>query len=241
MDVIKYVIGVKKMENERLLCKEHVAAFVDLLGASEAIKNDTHDTNLNTVNYLIHTAKDMLSAYGTHNSNQVHVKAFSDNIVFAIETENLVKEKKQQAIHDLCLILSIFQMRAFSFGVLLRGAITVGKLYIDDTFVWGKALLKGYKLESKTAIYPRIVVDESVLKWLPYQFTNSEKRHHVKTDFDGVNFIDILSFLERESIDNYIDEATKNIDQISKLLETDKPALQKLRWYESYIKSYIIE
>lgn len=43
-----------------------------------------------------------------------------------------------------------------------RGAVTKGAFYSDDIFVWGSALVNAYLLESKEAIYPRILVDKTV-------------------------------------------------------------------------------
>ena len=47
-------------------------------------------------------------------------------------------------------------------GFLIRGGVTHGNLYIDDTLVWGKALLDSYYMEDHIASYPRVVVDEKV-------------------------------------------------------------------------------
>ena len=38
--------------SENLKTKKCVVAFIDLLGTSEAIKNDENDTNLYTMNYI---------------------------------------------------------------------------------------------------------------------------------------------------------------------------------------------
>jgi len=39
-------------------------------------------------------------------------------------------------------------------GWLFRGGITIGEFYINDTIVWGLALLRAYELEEKIANYP---------------------------------------------------------------------------------------
>lgn len=48
-------------------------------------------------------------------------------------------------------------------GILLREGITVGDLYYRSGVVYGPAMNEAYKLESKNAIYPRVVVDENTL------------------------------------------------------------------------------
>ena len=44
----------------------------------------------------------------------------------------------------------------------MRGAISVGDLYMDETFIYGEALLNAYNGESKIASYPRIIIDKNV-------------------------------------------------------------------------------
>lgn len=41
-----------------------------------------------------------------------------------------------------------------------RDGITKGQFFIDDIFGWGSALVDAYLLESKEAIYPRVIIDE---------------------------------------------------------------------------------
>ena len=45
-------------------------------------------------------------------------------------------------------------------GILLRGGITVGQLCHKDNIVYGPAMVEAYELESKSAIYPRVIVSE---------------------------------------------------------------------------------
>jgi hypothetical protein len=51
-------------------------------------------------------------------------------------------------------------------GFLTRGAIVLGDLYHRDNIIFGPALLSAYKIESKEAFYPRIVVSQEVEEFL---------------------------------------------------------------------------
>lgn len=86
-------------------------------------------------------------------------------------------------------------------GVLLRGAICVGQLYIDDSTVFGPALVQAYSLESATAVFPRIIIDADVMRRARYEATLSIWRDYVTRGEDGPYFIDYLfgSYVDRWS------------------------------------------
>jgi hypothetical protein len=54
-------------------------------------------------------------------------------------------------------------------GMFVRGAIAYGPLYRDSTFVFGSAYQRAYEVESGTAIWPRIVIDDSALAFMNEQ------------------------------------------------------------------------
>lgn len=138
---------------------------------------------------------------------------FSDNIVFAIEVpENDLQRSLN--FESLLIIASYFQSYAFLNGSdwLLRGGITVGKIYIDDIMVWGEGLLSAYDLENcdKFKNMPRIVIDSNVRDYLQpivdaydarveiaKNFPQGELRRFLETpptfrqdDLDGECFVD---------------------------------------------------
>jgi hypothetical protein len=49
-------------------------------------------------------------------------------------------------------------------GVASRGGIDIGEFYADAQFVFGPALNSAYRLESKTAVFPRIVLGHAALE-----------------------------------------------------------------------------
>ena len=55
--------------------------------------------------------------------------------------------------------LAIWQLGAAINGFLFRGGVTVGDLVHEDEAVFGPGLNRAYYLESKIAMYPRIVLD----------------------------------------------------------------------------------
>lgn len=47
--------------------------------------------------------------------------------------------------------------------VIFRGGITYGQIFHDSEMIFGPAMNRAYRLESKEAIYPRIIIDKSAL------------------------------------------------------------------------------
>ena len=224
---------------EKLETKNCIVAFVDLLGTSEAIKNDEHDTNLNSMSLILQTAFDMCSDKHICNAD-VMVKAFSDNIVFAMElpAEDDVMGRMER-VHNILEICAYFQLAAFELGISTRGGLTVGEFFCNDIFVWGKGLLRAYKLESKTAIYPRIAIDANVLPLLT-ECDDAGNKHHTKTDNDGVIFLDYLSFIPASNRNEYIKRTLDTAKRIIEILGRDERAIQKIRWIVSYLERGLI-
>jgi hypothetical protein len=87
----------------------------------------------------------------------VNVTTFSDNVVIStppdkINTPFFLRE------------MAVIQAMTVSLGFLPRGGITIGDILHDDETVFGPGLNRAYELESRIANFPRIVVDEAVLK-----------------------------------------------------------------------------
>ncbi len=54
-------------------------------------------------------------------------------------------------------------MRLIYRGILCRGAITYGKLIHTDEVLFGPALTEAYILETKVALYPRVILHKDII------------------------------------------------------------------------------
>lgn len=75
-------------------------------------------------------------------------------------------------------------------GYLIRGAITVGDLYIDEDIIFGPALLEAYEAESKLATFPRVILCENAVN--EYKPAWTRKIPDLLMDSDNKVFIDYL-------------------------------------------------
>jgi hypothetical protein len=114
-------------------------------------------------------------------------------------------------------------------GWLVRGGITIGELFLDETMVWGKALLKAYNLESHIAIYPRIVIDREILSKI---VTSEELSEYILQDFDNIYFLNYLC-IQHFGGQLLMNGFTLMQDEIEgKLTES---IYQKLCWHMNYV------
>lgn len=138
----------------------HIISYIDMLGTTAKIK--ASDSAI-AFFHMKTIYEQMLGIFtgDSMKSEQVKVKIFSDNIIIAKETP-MSDEAIAINLNQMISLAASFQFRAMLSGWPVRGGITIGELYIDDTFVWGEGLLRAYELESKIAVNPRIVIEPAV-------------------------------------------------------------------------------
>lgn len=136
---------------------DYIIAYIDILGVKERLKNDD-GTLIKSISNAINIAKGSVEKTGY----SFNVKVFSDNFCIAkrIDADRDVPLPYQ--LFWTCLFVTKIQEEIFcKEKLLLRGGITIGKLFIDDLFLIGDGLVKAYELESKIANMPRIIVDKT--------------------------------------------------------------------------------
>jgi hypothetical protein len=110
-------------------------------------------------------------------------------------------------------ILGILQRRFLAESLPIRGAMTSGDVHISENRLFGPAYQKSYKLERK-AVYPRIIVDEELVKNMYDAFmqrelldskeTFREREGIISKDEDGMFFVDYLK-IHNDACDHYFE------------------------------------
>lgn len=119
--------------------KIYIIAYVDFLGTKNAMSSDDSEKILECVKFLYDMIKqdkcDM-------RLNDCEVRTFSDNILLALPVDtNNNEEKLVKLITALCR----FQfLSLYRYQLLMRGSVSIGKMYIDDSIVWGEGLVNAY-------------------------------------------------------------------------------------------------
>ncbi len=220
---------------KKLKTSEYVVAFIDVLGASIMIDTDA-DGSLNAIHKTFQNA--MESFKKAHEVVDFDISIFSDNIVIAKQvTEDDYFEKSFYYIQILSAIVQIHFLKK---GILIRGGIAHGNFFQDELMVWGQALVQSHYLESKVAIFPRIVVDPQLIKESCIEI--EEMLHSeflLKQDNDDLLFIDYLRDSDKAK-DLILRELAGQKDKETQF-EKKPDVLQKYGWHYSYLKGKLAE
>ena len=136
--------------------------------------------------------------------------------------------------------MSIFQSIALDKKIFLRGGISLGSMYFSDMFVWGKALVDAYRLESDIAIFPRVVIDKNIIKSVDSHHIEAKDKAPIEEDFDKEYFVD---FLVSKS-DIFISDEISRFNSILNELECEykykhqNKVLQKILWTKAHISRF---
>jgi hypothetical protein len=135
-------------------------------------------------------------------------------------------------------------------GTFLRGGLTIGDAYYSETTMFGPAMIHAYELESRVAVYPRVVVDpavvealkrEPLLKMDTHQISDevAELLQLLRRDADGVWFVDFLH-AALEEVDEpslygrLLDKHKKSVEQALRTRKKLDDVAIKVLWAARY-------
>ncbi len=177
---------------------------------------------------------------------------FSDTVIRSTNILSDTNKKYQVGIlfHEL-LDLIYIQMDLIEKGIFIRGSVVINLLYHSNPFVFGPGLIHAYEMENKLAIYPRIIIDQTVFELLKdtpllkaqhHSFEDEETYvgNLIRKDENDIVFLDYLSVAETEVNDypaDYIEFLQKHksfISQNLKKYENDERTFNKYKWLRDY-------
>lgn len=224
-------IDVRRSAMSDLSLEECYILYVDLLGY-KAIMNEMPEKEfLKIIDRSYREVKKDLEIMSrlTHSNSVFDYKLFSDNIVVATKADSA------HALYSLSYIAYYLQRDFIEKGIICRGAITKGQLYISAEYVFGSGLIRAYELENRVAFYPRIILDRlpevnSVLD----NYTDSFFYH----DSDGYVIIDYLRIRDMGNTKNSLLTLHKQFVE-SRIVKhsANERVYQKYAWCREYHNS----
>jgi len=134
-------------------------------------------------------------------------------------------------------------------GYFIRGALTKGKLYHDDTMVFGEALVRAYELENTVARYPRVIITRDVMadidrfcKGFFLAHRREEFTPYIEQAADGPHFVHVLRTISANVQRGQFDGYQRMQDMIQKRLDeaTDDPRhFEKVQWFALYWRKFV--
>ena len=189
---------VPPLEPSRRQYDEKIVAWFDVLGMRKRI----HD-------YEKHDAEEILTTMGTF-QNYVRNSCEGLDIKFMQISDGFILVSEFNYLKEICEILCQIQWKILiNDKMLLRGAITSGKISITDDeqkLVVGPAFVEAFSMESENAIFPRIIVSSNLNSFIKFDY--------LVEDSDHLYFLDFLTYVIE--IEDY------NIRQLTHILQTTK-------------------
>ncbi|GCD13118.1 hypothetical protein [Clostridium tagluense] len=222
--------------------RKHIVAFMDILGFKQLITNAEQgiDDAMLIINKLTNSIEMVMEE--NRFLSDISYRIFSDCICISYDISNVSKERIVCNIQSFLEQIICIQAQLVLEGIFLRGAICIDNHFENENIIFSQALVKAYELESTKALYPRILVDDSVIEYLKKNnIGNSslsfEFYGKITRDLDGLNFIDYLDYCSVLGIEYCEDEFLKNHKELieSRLRnESDLNVLQKYLWLTRY-------
>jgi len=144
--------------------------YLDILGFRELIRQSALDASkvheiLNILRIAKRKGTRGIAAADSEGGTKTITRAvnFSDlilRITYIDQASDLIVRLNM----ELMKLAGIQCELTSQYGILLRGAISLGALYDNDDFVFGPALVNSYELEERTAVFPRIVIASDLVE-----------------------------------------------------------------------------
>lgn len=174
---------LKHRPAEHLEQTPHIVAFLDFLGAADKMKSEKKSDEFLQEIYTVYAfARHIVERTEKERDRKLKIKIFSDNILIAEEIEDYQNtDSIVKTYADVEQFAILMYTNALLNQNLMRGAISRGMLYMDDTFAFGEALIDAHDIESKIANYPRIIVSQDIC----HKSNLPDKEGLVNCDVDG--------------------------------------------------------
>jgi hypothetical protein len=234
------------------LLRNSALAYIDILGYADLIavseRDGTQEALLQRLHGVLTKNRSWLDSRSQSKElnkllkkDLYALKAFTDNIVLAWP----IRSDAEVELGLIFLRLSDFQFTMSLEGFFIRGGISIGQAYVDDTVVFGDALTQAYSAETVLARDPRIVLAESavgaVRRHLEYYGnpSHSPQSTVLLCDSDGqwfVNYLNAVLYVA-EDYGPFYDEFLKHKAVVECRLSQFKhnpPIFSKYAWVAGY-------
>ncbi|HEY2915468.1 MAG TPA: hypothetical protein VGK21_19030 [Candidatus Angelobacter sp.] len=181
-----------------------LVTYIDILGFKDLVWASVEDSTKvseirNTLRMIAKKGSGLSYSETTLDGKvklNVRTSNFSDLVVRATFLYGVTFDRlSEQLYYESGMLAAMECELTAKHGILIRGAISFGDLYMDSQTVFGPALVDSYFLSEKSAIYPRIIVDPRIMKVVADRASNFDELNKlwcIRPDDDGVFTIDYL-------------------------------------------------
>jgi len=231
--------------------EDRVVCFLDILGFQNhvvaTINSDGTEAKDRTELLIaaFENIRDILDIDRPEDRKGKEVTQFSDSIVISF------RATEESGVFYALLDIMWVQVNLVLRGILCRGAVARGKLVHTSKILFGPGMVDAYVLESKAALYPRVILDESIIKL----GVMAHARHHLpeheeksitsllEKDSDGMYYINYITGAQSELDDPELDYPSylHSLQKIVALGITakDPSVVVKYRWLREKLQPHV--
>ncbi|ABM61925.1 hypothetical protein [Halorhodospira halophila] len=216
----------------------HVAGTIDPDGTEEKDRTDHLIAAFEGI-------RDILDIDRQQDREGEEVTQFSDSVVISF------RATEESGVFYALLNIMWVQVNLVLRGILCRGAVAQGKLIHTPKVLFGPGMVDAYVLESKAALYPRVILDESIINL----GARAHARHHLpehevqsimsllEKDSDGMYYINYVTGAQSELDDPELDYP-KYLYCLQQIVESglavrDPSVAVKYRWLREKLQPHI--
>lgn len=198
-------------------------ALIDILGYRARLGSDMRHGTASMKEDL----EGALSIFDTVNNAVFGVQAISDTVILTCNTHANFEE-------FLGIIKSVF-LSFLKRNIFIRGGISYSKHFQSGRLTYSHAITRAYEIESKSAIYPRIVVDKNIVEMYRSGagLANIFGKGHL-CHCNGTAFVDVV---DPTSWSDAYQAARSLYERDRSELENNEGAFAKHVWFEDYLFS----
>nr|WP_294527708.1 hypothetical protein [uncultured Rhodopila sp.] len=209
--------------------EDRLLAFFDILGFSKLIDESINDGR---------KAASILGLLA--NLNKICAQFQSDGMSTTLFSDTIcISYHNPPNFASFCCGLSIIVTSLLGQGYVVRGAVVRGQLYHKENVIFGPCLVRAHSLETRLAIFPRIIIDP--LLELSLSDPDEISLQPVYNDYDGLRCVNFLSPVLLHVVFCLLDmhaetHVAELLTNVSRLISetSDQAALQKLHWLRAY-------
>lgn len=185
-------------------------AFIDILGFKSLIdgiesNSKTSETDFKKVqsilNFLNEESLDSnghhdLPVYEKTDDGYIQKELGNPIITYVSDCVIISTDGTFDGFKSICNKITKLYTDIASDGIFMRGAIVYGNIYHKDRILFGSGYVKAYLLEEKKAVFPRVIIDKTVIDALKNnagEFPLNDAG--IKTDInDGEKYLRLFPF-----------------------------------------------
>jgi hypothetical protein len=239
-------MSIEIEDQYKLNYEKSYVAFLDILGFKKLVYSSKKEDKtkielyLQTINKAIETLKEIPS------KKSIGSIVISDSIILTVPFGE-DKDENINNLRQLCIAILSIQRKLVEHDIWMRGGISCGDTFFNEATnqIVGSAYIDAYLLEEKMAKYPRVILDNKIIKELQCEnstqlidkinnYKKNNPSHLGNVLYNWSNAYNLNVSLEKD-IPLFIDYMVDDKETIRKMIQLiEKNTCQNIEVYDKF-------